>query len=116
MVACGGFHLTKWNSNCRKVLDDIPCDEQSKNLNTINVQKDTLPIERTLGMEWDIDKDSFRFKINVKKKPITRRGMLSIISSVFDHLGFVAPFILPAKVLLQTVELVNYRDNFSSHP
>ena len=53
-------------------------------------------------MEWDIDKDSFRFKINVKEKPITRRGMLSIISSVFDHLGFVAPFILPAKVLLQT--------------
>lgn len=33
---------------------------------------------------------------------MTRRGILSIISSAFDPPGFVAPFILPAKVLLQT--------------
>ena len=102
MLACGGFHLTKWNSNCRKVLDGVPLGEHSKELSNINIKDDALPVERTLGMEWDIEKDSFRFKINVKEKQATRRGMLSIISSVFDPLRFVAPFILPAKVLLQT--------------
>ena len=102
MLACGGFHLTKWNSNCRRVLDAIPLDERSKELRNIDIEDDALPVERTLGMEWDIEHDSFRFKISVKEKHATRRGMLSIISSVFDPLGFVAPFILAAKVLLQT--------------
>ena len=33
--------------------------------------------------------------------PNTRRGMLSLISGLYDPLGFAAPFILPAKMLLQ---------------
>ena len=86
MLACGGFHLTKWNSNCRRVLDAIPLGERSKELRNIDIEDDALPAERTLGMEWDIEHDSFRFKISVKEKPATRRGMLSIISSVFDPL------------------------------
>ena len=32
-----------------------------------------------------------------------RRGILSIVSSIYDPLGFVAPFILPAKRLLQNL-------------
>ena len=37
----------------------------------------------------------------MKDKPITRRGIVSIVSAVYDPLGFVAPFILQAKRLLQ---------------
>ena len=36
-----------------------------------------------------------------KDKPSTRRGILSIVSSVYDPLGFVAPFIWTAKMILQ---------------
>ena len=32
---------------------------------------------------------------------MTRRGMLSIVSSIYDPLGFVAPFILKGERLLQ---------------
>ena len=38
---------------------------------------------------------------SVKERPCTRRGILSVVSSVYDHLGMAAPFILPAKLLLQ---------------
>ena len=31
----------------------------------------------------------------------TRRGILSVISSIYDPLGFVAPLILPAKAILR---------------
>ena len=31
----------------------------------------------------------------------TRRGILSLVSSMYDPLGFAAPFTLPAKALLQ---------------
>ncbi|CAC5386644.1 unnamed protein product [Mytilus coruscus] len=50
--------------------------------------------DRALGVQWCVDSDEFRFNIDVKDKPATRRGILSITSSVFDPLGFLAPFTL----------------------
>ena len=61
----------------------------------------SLPVERALGIYLYIDKGSFRFKINLTEKPITRRGILSIISSIYDPLGFVAPYTMKGKKLLQ---------------
>ena len=37
----------------------------------------------------------------MKDKPPTRRGILAIISSVYDPLGFASPFVLQAKFLMQ---------------
>ena len=39
--------------------------------------------------------------MKIKEKPPTRRGILSLVSSVYDPLGFASPFVLPAKVILQ---------------
>ena len=41
------------------------------------------------------------FKIEVKSQPLTRRGLLSVVCSLYDPLGFVASIVLPAKVILQ---------------
>ena len=40
-------------------------------------------------------------KVVVKEKPLTRRGVLSFASSLYDPPGFGAPFTLLAKVLVQ---------------
>ncbi|XP_026054781.1 uncharacterized protein LOC113040736 [Carassius auratus] len=45
--------------------------------------------------------DVFKFKINLKEKPVSRRGILSVTSSIYDPLGFLAPVILPSKILMQ---------------
>lgn len=45
--------------------------------------------------------DTFKFKLKVKEQPHTKRGILSMISSVCDLLRFLAPLILPDKLLLQ---------------
>ena len=58
-------------------------------------------MERALGVLWCPETDSFRFQVQLKDKPATRRGILSIASSIYDPLGFVAPVILPAKRILQ---------------
>ena len=97
----GGFHLTKWSSNSRDVLNAIPKEECSKEIKQIDIHDDKLPTGRTLGIEWDTELDVFRFTINIKEKPATRRNILSTIASIFDPLGFVSPCILPAKILLQ---------------
>lgn len=60
-----------------------------------------LPKERALGVEWDVLEDTIGFKTQVKEKPPTRRGMLSVTSSVYDPLGIAAPFVLLAKLILQ---------------
>lgn len=38
---------------------------------------------------------------NLKDKPDTCRGILSVIASLYDPLGFVAPFVLSGKCILQ---------------
>lgn len=97
----GGFTLTQWISNSREVLQSIPGELRSQTLCELNLDRDKLPVDRALGLQWCTETDSFKFKLKVKEKPSTKRGMLSIISSIYDLLGFLAPLILPAKLLLQ---------------
>ena len=60
-------------------------------------------MERALGVQWHVTSDTFGFRIATKDKPPTRRGILSVISSIYDPLGFVAPFHLSAKFLLKNL-------------
>lgn len=101
MLVKGGFWLTKWSSNSRKLLNSIPEEERAQEFQDLDLDEDNLPMERALGIQWCAESDQFRFKINLKDRPHTRRGLLSLVSSIFDPLGFLAPVILPAKRILQ---------------
>ena len=48
-----------------------------------------------------MDTDAFTFKVVPKDKPFTRRGILSVTSSVYDPLGLVSPVVVSAKKLFQ---------------
>ena len=52
-------------------------------------------------MSWFVEADQFGFKVFIKDRPCTRRGILSAVSLLYDPLGMAAPFIRPAKLLLQ---------------
>ena len=97
----GGFRLTKWISSSREVLESIPVKERAQEIKKLDLQKDELPVERALGVQWRIEGDTFGFDVNLKSKPPTRRGILSVVGSIFDPFGFVAPFVLTAKKILQ---------------
>ena len=99
LLSKGGFPLSKWISNSRKVIESVPASERAVLVK--DPLLDQLPTERALGVRWDVETDKFGFKISLKDKPITRRGILFIVSSVYDPLGFMALFNLPAKRLLQ---------------
>lgn len=95
----GGFRLTKFLSNRREVLQAIPAKERASP--TLDLDLDQLPINRTLGLCWDAETDEFYFTSISTNKPATKRGILSVVSSLFDPLGFLAPYVLPIKALLQ---------------
>ena len=96
----GGFNLTKFISNKKDVLFQIP-DELRRNGAKDKDLTGSLPIERALGIFWDAENDVIKFKIDLKDQPMTRRGMLSVISSIYDPLGLACPFLLQGRRLLQ---------------
>ena len=54
----GGFRLTKLTKNSREVLASIP--EHKRTRPTVNLDLDAdLPIERALGVLWNVQKDVF---------------------------------------------------------
>lgn len=97
LCSLGGFHLTKWVSNSRTVLSAIEEEQRGKNIRSLDLDKDKLPVDHALGLQWNIEDDTFRFTITLNEKFHTHRGILSMVSSVFDPLGILAPLTLPAK-------------------
>ena len=95
----GGFHLTKFASNSRELLASIPPALRAKP--KLDLDLDQLPLERALGVYWDAQSDTFKFKALQAHKPSTKRGVLSVVSSLFDPLGFLSPFVFTVKILLQ---------------
>jgi hypothetical protein len=99
LMAKGGFRLTKWLSNSRRVLEAIPESERAATVKNLHLED--LPIERALGNHWNIEMDVFGYNVTIKTRPQTRRGILSIVTSIYDPMGIAAPFVLPAKSILQ---------------
>ncbi|KAL7827084.1 hypothetical protein SRHO_G00328020 [Serrasalmus rhombeus] len=103
LCSTGGFKLTKWVSNSKKVLEVIPENERADMVKDLELDRKDPPIERVLGIQWNLEDDTFGFKVSVNRKPLTRRGILSTVSSIYDPLGFLAPFVLKGKQILQAL-------------
>ncbi|XP_078381445.1 uncharacterized protein LOC144664208 [Oculina patagonica] len=101
LLAKGGFRLTKWISNSKKVINSVPESERAPSVKDLNFNHNAMLTERALGVQWNVLADTFSFKIAKREKPATRRGTLSIICSVYDPLGFVSPCMLLAKAIQQ---------------
>ena len=96
----GGFHLTKFISNNKELLFSIPEHQRRMGMKNQDLCGD-LPNEKALGICWDLKDDTFSFKLKLDTRTITKRVMLSVISSIYDPLGFAAPFILEGRKILQ---------------
>ena len=101
-----GFQLTKWTSNRRTVVECVPEEEHSQvtRLQSLGEKVD----ERVLGVHWDLSSDDFRIQVNIPEKPFTKRGILSMSHFIFDPLGFVAPLLVEAKLLLRELKELDW--------
>ena len=97
----GAFNLRKFASSSAELLKQIPVADRETSLKDIDLDRDELGSERALGLKWSMRDDSFCFQFRDKGKPVTRRGILSTVNSLFDPLGIVAPVTLGGKLLLQ---------------
>nr|CAH7716528.1 unnamed protein product [Callosobruchus chinensis] len=102
-----GFELRKWKSNDKNVLSDIDIEHTS---NIVEFSANKGHETKTLGLFWKCDQDTLTYKINVNNShsgQMTKRIILSRISTIFDPLGLVSPCIITAKVQLQKLWLEN---------
>lgn len=97
----GGFTLSKWISNSCTVLLSVTEERRANKMMELDLDADQFPTERALGLQWCTETDMFQFRTLVREQPQTRRGILSVVSSLYDPLGFLAPLSMPAKLLLQ---------------
>ncbi|XP_075159825.1 uncharacterized protein LOC142232979 [Haematobia irritans] len=100
MLNSAGFPLKKIVSNCTEVLCSVP----KENLLDTNFLKfyETSGT-KTLGIQWNAMCDEFIYNLELcpKPGPITKRQILSMVSKLFDPVGWVSPIIIQAKILLQ---------------
>ncbi|XP_043198408.1 uncharacterized protein LOC122368497 [Amphibalanus amphitrite] len=97
----GGFQLHQFTSNEPDVIASIPEENRSKNLQNKDVVDEYKPVEQALGLSWNIQDDTLLLTGDLPDRPVTRRGILSTVSSLYDPLGLVCPFTLQGKQILK---------------
>lgn len=99
LLQSGGFQLRKWITNDSTVLQNIPEDHREISL-PLEFELDNTT--KTLGMHYHPAVDVFQFKVPTLDASVypTKRSLLSDISRLFDPLGWLAPVIVKAKILL----------------
>ncbi|XP_043220532.1 uncharacterized protein LOC122380948 [Amphibalanus amphitrite] len=96
-----GFKVHKILSNSIDVVRSVPMDSRCVGLQSLDVGTGDLPVQRTLGVQWNVETDTLSIEVRPRDKQVNRRGILSVVSSVFDPLGLVSPFVLKGKLLLR---------------
>ena len=94
-----GMHAHKWLSNSQAILQMITFEDRVCQL---ELNEDNPLAIKTLGIIW-LAEDVFTFKSKVIQEEFkpTKRNVLKKISTLFDPLGFLSPFIIRAKMIMQ---------------
>ncbi|XP_058449457.1 uncharacterized protein LOC131429397 [Malaya genurostris] len=102
LLAKGGFELLKWCATDQALLENIKEHAIEKQLKFEDIDVDG--VIKTLGILWDPINDVFMFRVKPVEenamKP-TKRLVLSETAKLFDLLGFLAPTVVSAKMLMQ---------------
>ena len=105
VLKCHGFNLKKFISNSEKVLQSL--QQSTLHQKYVNLEFSSPISERVLGLIWNIQKDTFTFKPIIKYYPDTKRGILSLMSSILDPLGILTLCLHQLKHIVQQLRKQN---------
>ena len=100
-----GIKMQKIDSNSDKVMMEFPPNALADGVRDLTLEQ--LPVQRSLGLLWDLNTDTFTYESTNDAKPYTKRGVLSTINSPYDPIGFLAPVVLEGRLCM--------RDLMTSH-
>lgn len=104
MMKRGGFELKKWSSNSNEILETIPESDRELKLPVELNANDNI---KALGIAWNPAADTFTFHLTIEpdivKQRHTKRTILSTVARLFDPIGYVAPILVTAKIIMKRV-------------
>ncbi|XP_039885710.1 uncharacterized protein LOC120732292 [Simochromis diagramma] len=108
MLAKSNIKLHKIASNSSSVMQAFPPEDLAKDLKDLDLGVESLPLQRSLGLIWNLETDNFTFCVSKEEKPLTKRGILSAVNSLFDPLGFVVPVTVGGRHLVRNLSIEQY--------
>ena len=67
----GRFRLTKWLSNDREVLAEIPDNDRASSV--VSLEIDDLPTECALAVKWNVETDKFVWEVHEETLALARK-------------------------------------------
>ncbi|XP_025268215.1 uncharacterized protein LOC112639179 [Camponotus floridanus] len=102
LCTAGGFPLRKWAANSEAILEGVP---QNHRLQQAHHSWES-EVHFILGLRWHPASDVFSFSIQPRVSGgYTKRRVLAETARLFDPLGWLAPVIIRAKILIQSAWL-----------
>ena len=106
MLEQKGFKIKEWLWSHMDSLGgkDRTTNDQKAVQMLLHSEQIDAATEKVLGMHWNIplDKLTYRFvKSEAEGKCLSKRQILSIVSSIYDPLGLLAPITVRAKIILR---------------
>ncbi|XP_060810689.1 uncharacterized protein LOC106143274 [Amyelois transitella] len=92
----GGFQLQKWTCNKIGVLGGTETDTERE------FKEDD--VTKIVGIAWNRRTDEFGYNIKISSDapaPETKRKVISEICRLYDPLGWIAPYVIIAKIFIQ---------------
>ncbi|XP_070132588.1 uncharacterized protein [Drosophila bipectinata] len=112
-----GFKLRKWCTNNFQVLQGVPREDITSNVQLEETSYEDYTI-KTLGITWTPTTDHLCGKTEIATKAnISRRDVVSEIFRIFDPLGLFSPVVMKAKIFMQhlTKKGYEYKDDLPAH-
>ena len=86
-------------SNSKHILKTLTPAGRSPKVAILDLND--IPIERALGIIWDPQEDILQIKAINKYSMLTKQGLLSFTSSIYDLIGIISPLMLEPKLIIQ---------------
>ncbi len=102
LLASGGFELRQWASNDPSVISHLPAKIQSQSNILWLSEGHQEAQESTLGLRRNCQSDILSYKrCKPDSKVPTMQSIYQILASQYDPLGYIIPFTIRAKVIVQ---------------
>ncbi|XP_077379067.1 uncharacterized protein LOC144019709 [Festucalex cinctus] len=103
MLAQSNIRLHKISSNSPDITKAFPNEDLATGLQGLDLGQTSPPMQRSLGLGWDLSTDLFKFQVTISERPYTKRGVLSVVNSVFDPIGFAVSVIIEGRAILREI-------------
>lgn len=107
-LAGAGMELAKWKTSCPAVRSHL----QATGVDIKDFDTQSAGLFKVLGISWNTESDMFHFRMpdssaQLESTAVTKRSALSIIAAAHDPLGWIIPFSVRGKLLIQRLWSTN---------